>query len=201
MDPSAFDTLVKAHAQSGTRRWLVRLVATLSLGGVLAVAGGGGERGRAPASIGCSGAPSSATASSAPTPQEQEQQHQEQQMAAVTAVPMAAVARPSARAKPAATATAAAGTATASAQAVRYASPTSASRPAPDRSVASPGRAGARNFAACQQTTSGASVCTTLTTNIPCTTDADCGLGAICIKNPPDPSCQGNLPTYCAVNS
>jgi hypothetical protein len=47
MDPSAFDTLVKAHAQRGTRRWLVRLVASLSLGGVLAVgeeAGSAAER-------------------------------------------------------------------------------------------------------------------------------------------------------------
>ena len=56
-------------------------------------------------------------------------------------------------------------------------------------------------FAACEQTTSGISVCITLTTNVPCTTDAGCGLGAVCIKNPPDPSCQGNLPAYCAVNS
>jgi hypothetical protein len=32
MDPSAFDSVARAIAQSGTRRWLVRLVATLPLG-------------------------------------------------------------------------------------------------------------------------------------------------------------------------
>jgi hypothetical protein len=37
MDPSAFDTLTKAHAQQGTRRWLVRLLASLPLIGALAV--------------------------------------------------------------------------------------------------------------------------------------------------------------------
>jgi hypothetical protein len=39
MDPSAFDTATRAIAQSGTRRWLVRLVATLPLGGVLTTIG------------------------------------------------------------------------------------------------------------------------------------------------------------------
>ena len=39
MDPSAFDTVARAIAQTGTRRWLVRLVATLPLGGVLTTIG------------------------------------------------------------------------------------------------------------------------------------------------------------------
>jgi hypothetical protein len=58
-----------------------------------------------------------------------------------------------------------------------------------------------QSWAACQQTTSGTAVCITLTTSDSCTTDADCGLGAVCITNPPDPSCQGNLPRYCANNA
>ena len=35
MDPSGFDTLTRAIAQTGTRRWLLRLVATLPLAGAL----------------------------------------------------------------------------------------------------------------------------------------------------------------------
>jgi hypothetical protein len=63
------------------------------------------------------------------------------------------------------------------------------------------GSGGCQPDAACQQTTSGTAVCTTGTTSDSCTTDADCGLWSVCIKNPPDPSCQRNAPTYCAVNS
>ena len=66
MDGSHFDTLARSIAQSGTRRRLVSLLLALPLGGVLAIAGeDGAGRSRAPASIGCSGAPSSGTASSA----------------------------------------------------------------------------------------------------------------------------------------
>jgi hypothetical protein len=39
MDGSHVDTLARAIAQRGTRRWLVRLVATLPLGGVLITRG------------------------------------------------------------------------------------------------------------------------------------------------------------------
>jgi hypothetical protein len=39
MDPTAFDTLTRAIARSGTRRWLVRLVTMLPLGGALAPRG------------------------------------------------------------------------------------------------------------------------------------------------------------------
>ena len=39
LDPTAGETRGPAPAQRGTRRWLVRLVASLSLGGVLAVVG------------------------------------------------------------------------------------------------------------------------------------------------------------------
>ena len=33
MDPTAFDSVARSIAQTGTRRWLVRLVAMLPLGG------------------------------------------------------------------------------------------------------------------------------------------------------------------------
>ena len=39
MDPTTFDALVKSRARTGTRRWLVRLVAMLPLAGALAVVG------------------------------------------------------------------------------------------------------------------------------------------------------------------
>jgi hypothetical protein len=39
MDPSAFDSGTRAIAQTGTRRGLVRLMATLPLGRVLAIIG------------------------------------------------------------------------------------------------------------------------------------------------------------------
>jgi hypothetical protein len=40
MDPTTFDTLVRSYARRGSRRWLVRLVAALPLGGALAVTRG-----------------------------------------------------------------------------------------------------------------------------------------------------------------
>jgi hypothetical protein len=35
MDPTAFDTFARSFATTGSRRWLVRLVAMLPLGGLL----------------------------------------------------------------------------------------------------------------------------------------------------------------------
>ena len=75
MDGSDFDTLTRAIAQRGTRRWLVRLVATLPLGGVLAIVGARTRRGPAPHRSGAAAYP----AAQPQAAQHQEQQQQEQQ--------------------------------------------------------------------------------------------------------------------------
>jgi len=213
MDPSAFDTLVKPHAQRGTGRWLVRLVASLSLGGVLAAGEEASAAERPHERLG--------RRTQQRNRQQRNQQHNTQNNGNGNNTGGGGGGGGNGGGNggggggnggggndnknnnngntlglgaPCGTGPAcASGT-------VCLSGDCFTTCPGPFSCLAGSGGCPQR-FAACEQTTSGISVCITLTTNEPCTIDADCGLGAVCIKNPPDPSCQGNLPAYCAVNS
>jgi hypothetical protein len=200
MDGSQFDTLARAFATTGTRRWLVRLVAALPLGGALTTLGQDEAAAERPHER---LARRTQQRNRKQRTQRQQNQNQNQNNGGGggggnggggnnnnnnnrngNTLGSFELCSP--------------GSACPSGQ-VCLSGACFTTCPGPFSCLG--GSGGCQPDAACQQTTSGTAVCTTGTTSDSCTTDADCGLWSVCIKNPPAPSCQRNAPTYCAVNS
>ena len=204
MDPSAFDTLVRSFATSGTRRWLVRLMAALPLGGALSTLGQDEAAAERPHerlarrtqqrnrkqrnnqnnnqnNNGGGGGGGNGGGGGGNNNNNNNNNNNRNGNTLGSGVQLCGT-----------------GQACPSGQ-VCLSGACFTTCPGPFSCLG--GSGGCLPDAACQQTTSGASVCTTGTINVSCTTDANCGPWSVCIKNPLDPSCQGNLPDHCAVNS